>query len=121
MSETAPAVGSFLQLEKPQLQVLIDTLQSNGYRVIGPRLRDGAVVLDDLASVDQLPRGWLDDQEGGSYRLAGIRKRAGSITSSAPTRSSSSFFLLVLRSSRVSRSATPGNSAYRSPPSGRWQ
>ncbi len=69
MSEARPAVGSFLQIEKVALQALIDALLLHGYRVIGPRLREAAVVLDDLACVDELPRGWLDDQEGGSYRL----------------------------------------------------
>jgi len=41
------------------------------HRVIGPRVRDGAVVLDDLTSAAQLPTGWLDEQEGGHYRLHG--------------------------------------------------
>jgi formate hydrogenlyase subunit 6/NADH:ubiquinone oxidoreductase subunit I len=39
-----------------------------GYRVIGPRLRDGAIVYDGIGSVADLPRGVLDEQEGGHYR-----------------------------------------------------
>ncbi|HYV36365.1 MAG TPA: hypothetical protein VE988_11710, partial [Gemmataceae bacterium] len=69
MSDPSPPVGAVLQIEKSQLQTVIDALLLHGYRVIGPRLRDGAIVLDDLASIDQLPRGWLDDQDGGAYRL----------------------------------------------------
>jgi ferredoxin len=51
------------------LQALLDTLRRQGYRVIGPTLRDSAIVYDDIASVDDLPRGWTDEQDGGRYRL----------------------------------------------------
>jgi ferredoxin len=51
------------------LQMLLDTLRRRGYRVIGPTLRDSAIVYDDIASVDDLPRGWTDEQDGGHYRL----------------------------------------------------
>jgi sulfhydrogenase subunit beta (sulfur reductase) len=51
------------------LQALLDTLSQRGYRVIGPTLRDAAIVYDDIAAVDDLPRGWTDEQDGGRYRL----------------------------------------------------
>lgn len=51
------------------LQGLFEVLKANGYQPVGPRLRDGAIVYDELASVDDLPVGWTDDQEGGKYRL----------------------------------------------------
>jgi ferredoxin len=51
------------------LQALLDTLSRRGYRVIGPTLRDAAIVYDDIASVADLPRGWTDEQDGGRYRL----------------------------------------------------
>ena len=50
------------------LQALIDALRGRGYRVIGPRPRDGALVLADITSVDDLPRGVGDDQAAGHYR-----------------------------------------------------
>jgi len=37
--------------------------------VIGPLVRDGAVVYEDLATAAELPIGWGDDQEAGVYRL----------------------------------------------------
>lgn len=61
---TEPAV-----LEPAHLQFLLDILAMRGYRVVGPTVRDGAVVYDDLASVSDLPVGWTDEQSGGSYRL----------------------------------------------------
>jgi sulfhydrogenase subunit beta (sulfur reductase) len=51
------------------LQALFDALNRGGYRVIGPILRDGAIIYGDLASLDDLPKGWTDEQDGGHYRL----------------------------------------------------
>jgi len=39
------------------------------HRVIGPTVADGAVVLREIASAAELPVGWIDEQEGGRYRL----------------------------------------------------
>jgi hypothetical protein len=44
------------------VQALFDTLKQRGYRVIGPILRDGAILYDDIASVGDLPKGWTDEQ-----------------------------------------------------------
>ena len=49
--------------------MLFEVLKARGYRLVGPRIRDGAIVYDELASVDALPAGWTDEQEGGKYRL----------------------------------------------------
>jgi sulfhydrogenase subunit beta (sulfur reductase) len=51
------------------LQALLDTLSRRGCRVVGPTLRDAAIVYDDIGSVADLPRGWTDEQDGGRYRL----------------------------------------------------
>jgi formate hydrogenlyase subunit 6/NADH:ubiquinone oxidoreductase subunit I len=56
-------------LERNHLQKLFDVLSSSGYRLIGPTVRDGAIVYDHLNSVDDLPAGWTDVQDGGTYRL----------------------------------------------------
>ncbi len=65
----SPRIGSWLKIPKEHLQQLIDALASDGYRVVGPRLRDGAIVLDDLTDTCQLPVGIVDEQDGGHYRL----------------------------------------------------
>ena len=51
------------------LQALLDELKRRGYRVVGPIVRDGAIVYDDLNAVSELPHGWTDEQEAGRYRL----------------------------------------------------
>jgi sulfhydrogenase subunit beta (sulfur reductase) len=49
---------------------LLEELRARRYRVVGPTRRDRAIVYDDIASLDDLPRGWTDEQENGRYRLA---------------------------------------------------
>jgi ferredoxin len=48
---------------------LITVLIAEGYRVIGPQLGDGAIVYESITAADELPVGWDDRQEGGTYRL----------------------------------------------------
>lgn len=55
------------------LHHLVDVLIERGYRVVGPTLRDSAIVLAELGSADDLPRGWGVDVAPGRYR---IRRRA---------------------------------------------
>jgi sulfhydrogenase subunit beta (sulfur reductase) len=58
-----------LVLEVGALARLLDVLKERGYLVMGPTLRDNAIVYDRLESADQLPIGWRDVQDGGQYRL----------------------------------------------------
>lgn len=51
------------------LDRLVTALRARGYRVLGPTVRDGAIVYDDLGSAAELPVGWTDRQDAGSYRL----------------------------------------------------
>ena len=52
-----------------QLQLLLNTLQDQGYTCVGPQVIDGAILFDEIQSVDQLPRGITDEQQAGSYTL----------------------------------------------------
>ncbi|HLN79021.1 MAG TPA: 4Fe-4S dicluster domain-containing protein [Nocardioidaceae bacterium] len=63
------AVGDRRQIDLSGLQGLIDVLAARGYTVLGPTVRDGAIVQAPIHVVDDLPRGWGDDQEAGQYRL----------------------------------------------------
>ncbi len=56
-------------LDAEALGLLVTALRADGYAVFGPTVRDGAVVLDELASADELPAGWTDEQAAGRYRL----------------------------------------------------
>jgi ferredoxin len=48
---------------------LIEALIGRGYRVLGPRILDGVIGYEQITSIEDLPRGWSDEQEAGHYRL----------------------------------------------------
>lgn len=52
-----------------QLDDLLQVLVSAGYSCIGPQVRDGAIVYDELTAAEQLPWGIQDQQLPGSYQL----------------------------------------------------
>ncbi|MFE9028379.1 4Fe-4S dicluster domain-containing protein [Streptomyces iakyrus] len=63
---SSPANGV---LDRDGLSALVQLLGARGRTVIGPTVRDGAVVLDEIASADDLPFGWGTEVEAGRYRL----------------------------------------------------
>lgn len=65
----SPQVGDLVLIAKAELGTLVEAFVSRGYRVILPRVADGAVIYDEASDIRQLPIGVLDEQEGGSYRL----------------------------------------------------
>ena len=64
--------GDRLIVDHKGLGALFDSLRARGYDIVGPTVRDGAIVYDHLRSPTDLPFGWGDEQEAGRYRL---RKR----------------------------------------------
>ena len=51
------------------LQELINSIKSAGYDLYGPTVRDSAIRLDRINSIDDLPRGFRDTQKPGTYKL----------------------------------------------------
>ncbi len=66
-------MGGSVVLPRVHLASLLAALTRRGFRTIGPVARDGAIVYDEINTVDDLPVGWTDEQEAGEYRL---RRRA---------------------------------------------
>ncbi|MGZ4545674.1 MAG: 4Fe-4S dicluster domain-containing protein [Blastococcus sp.] len=56
-------------LDRAGLDQLVDVLSGEGYRVVGPTVRDDAIVLSELDSGAQLPAGWGVETAPGYYRL----------------------------------------------------
>jgi ferredoxin len=56
-------------LPRERLGNLLAALQQRGYKVVGPTIRQGAIVYDALETIEDLPQGWTDRQEAGTYRL----------------------------------------------------
>jgi sulfhydrogenase subunit beta (sulfur reductase) len=54
---------------RADFQRLFEALKAPGYYLVGPTIRDGANIYDQIKAVDDLPIGWMDQQDGGTYRL----------------------------------------------------
>lgn len=65
----ATAITEPLSLPRERLGELFEAIVSLGYRLVGPTIRDDAIVYSELDGVDDLPRGFTDDQAPGRYRL----------------------------------------------------
>ena len=63
---------------------MVSVLRARGYRVVGPTLRDNAIVLAELLSADDLPHGWGVDVAPGSYRVRPRGDRAAFGHSAGP-------------------------------------
>ena len=51
------------------LSSLVEALRERGYQVVGPKLRHGAIVYEELESAQELPAGWTEIHDPGSYRV----------------------------------------------------
>lgn len=62
------AIGATM-LDPLGVQALLDALVERGFTVVGPQVRDGAIVPGEITRIDDLPRGWGDEQAPAHYRL----------------------------------------------------
>jgi ferredoxin len=69
MPESPRAASGKVMIQRVDLDRLFAALHARGYRIMGPVVREGAVVWDEVASAGEMPAGWTDVQEAGSYRL----------------------------------------------------
>ncbi len=56
-------------IDRAGVDELLAALSRRGFETIGPTVRDGAIVYDGISNSDDLPVGWTDEQDGGTYRL----------------------------------------------------
>lgn len=58
-----------VRLEPEAIELLLQAVRRRGFKTIGPKIRDHAIVYDEIHSAADLPAGWEDDQEKAHYRL----------------------------------------------------
>ncbi|MFF3127613.1 4Fe-4S dicluster domain-containing protein [Streptomyces sp. NPDC057908] len=61
--------GTAAVIDKDGLDALITVLAGRGRTVVGPTVRDGAIVLSEISGGAELPYGWGVELEAGVYRL----------------------------------------------------
>src|SRR6266702_2100518 len=69
MTTPSSQVKDTVVVEYEHFQHLFGALTGKGYQVVGPTIRENAIVYDTLAAVADLPIGYTDEQDGGTYRL----------------------------------------------------
>jgi formate hydrogenlyase subunit 6/NADH:ubiquinone oxidoreductase subunit I len=62
-------IGETRLLPRKELQSLIEVLHEEGFTVVAPTIEQEAIVYGPIRSIDELPRGWTDEQSPGHYRL----------------------------------------------------
>lgn len=68
-TQTPPLARAPFVMAPEGVAALVEALRRRGYAVVGPTVRDGAIVYDEIQSAGELPAGWTDEQDGGTYRL----------------------------------------------------
>jgi len=60
---------TYYQLHVEQLQTLMDSVKSTGYRLYAPTISQSAVVYSEFESLQSLPQSYQDSLEPGAYRI----------------------------------------------------
>jgi len=69
MSPQRPKPQSLLLIDYQGIKSIVEKLVSKSYKVYGPTLGESAIVYNQIMDADDLPRGYIDRQDGGTYRL----------------------------------------------------
>jgi ferredoxin len=62
-------MNEFVIFKRNEFDRLFEVLHALGYTVVGPTIRDEAIIYGELTSAKDLPEGYTDEQNGGHYRL----------------------------------------------------
>lgn len=63
------SIGTRVMLDLDGFDALLRALEDDGRELVGPTVQDGAIVLDRIHGIGDLPRGIGDEQAPGHYRL----------------------------------------------------
>lgn len=66
---TAPLDPKRHVVDESGLGDLLRALARDGYTLVGPTVRDGAIVTSEIVGLEDLPRGMTEVQDAGTYRL----------------------------------------------------
>ncbi|MFO0760516.1 MAG: 4Fe-4S dicluster domain-containing protein [Byssovorax sp.] len=102
----SPSPPARALLDKGALGALLDALRRRGHDLIGPTLRDGAIMLDPIDGIDALPAGIGDDQAPGRYRLRAREDGARFGHTVGPASIKRELFVPSLRLFQIRRSAS---------------
>ena len=88
-----PPVNDRVVVTRDDFQQLFVSLDRHGFQVVGPTVRESAIVYDRLSSVDDLPVGYTDEQEGAAIASRNVLTKHCLAMQSARIRGRNSFIL----------------------------
>ncbi len=69
INEHRPEIGSTIAIQKSTFDLLLKELKAQGYETVGPRVENETLVYALISTLDDLPRGYITEQEAGHFRL----------------------------------------------------
>jgi sulfhydrogenase subunit beta (sulfur reductase) len=69
MSNHRPDIGSTIFIQKQAFDKVLNRLREAGYQTIGPRVKNDTLVYEAVETLDQLPKGYVTEQDAGRFRL----------------------------------------------------
>jgi formate hydrogenlyase subunit 6/NADH:ubiquinone oxidoreductase subunit I len=65
----AAGIGDTIAIKRDSIGALVQALKASGYTLVGPKVRDSAIVYDRLDGPTDLPQGYVTEQSAGRFRL----------------------------------------------------
>ncbi|MFZ1040275.1 MAG: 4Fe-4S dicluster domain-containing protein [Anaerolineales bacterium] len=64
-----PEIGSTIVITKVAFNAVLSRLREKGYETIGPRVKNDTLIYAPIEGVDDLPRGYITEQDAAHFRL----------------------------------------------------
>ena len=64
-----PEIGSTIVITKLAFNAVLSRLREKGYETIGPRVKNDTLIYAPIEGVDDLPRGYITEQDAAHFRL----------------------------------------------------
>ena len=68
-NESRLEIGNTIAIQKPDLDIILERLQQEGYQTIGPKIKNDTLVYETIETMTDLPQGYMNEQTPGQFRL----------------------------------------------------
>ena len=69
LNDRQPEIGSTIVITKVAFNAILSRLREKGYETIGPRVKNDTLIYAPIEGVDDLPRGYITEQDAAHFRL----------------------------------------------------
>jgi sulfhydrogenase subunit beta (sulfur reductase) len=68
-NDRRPEIGGTISIQKQAFDIILSRLREAGYQTIGPHIKNDTLVYEPIESLNDLPQGYVTEQEAGRFRL----------------------------------------------------